>query len=201
MPSTFTSGLRLEKIASGEQNNTWGDTGNANLDRIDAGTAWRTVNTVDFSSTLAVVQFTLPAGIRRARIEFQNVIGPIPTSLYARFSFDGGATLANGPTDYAFASTALTSTNTQIPYGAQSSALIMTPPSLAPNALAVFGDIDIDMSRRSCLWRVQGGQADGTVLVVMGGGFCSVAGTLGAVVMGLAGTSLSSGQFKLLVSA
>jgi len=201
MPSTYTTSLRLEKIASGEQNITWGDTTNANLDRIDTGMGWRVVTTQDFTSTLAVVQFTLPAGIRRARIEFQDVIGPIATSLYARFSFDGGATFTAGVTDYAFASTALTSSNTQIPYGAQSAALIMTPPTLAPNALPVFGDIDIDMSRRSCLWRVQGGQADGTVLAVMGGGLCNVAGTLGAVVMGFAGSTVSSGQFKLLVSA
>jgi len=35
MPSTYTTNLGIEKIATGEQSGTWGDTTNENLDIID----------------------------------------------------------------------------------------------------------------------------------------------------------------------
>ena len=35
MPSTYTTNLGIEKIATGEQSGTWGTTTNTNLDLID----------------------------------------------------------------------------------------------------------------------------------------------------------------------
>ncbi len=39
MPSTFTTGLNLEKMATGEQDNTWGDVTNVNWDDADKSIA------------------------------------------------------------------------------------------------------------------------------------------------------------------
>ena len=201
MPSIFTSGLRLEKIAPGEQNNTWGDTGNANLDRIDAGIGWRTVATQDFASAQNVVTFAVPPYARRIRIEFQKCLGVIQTSIYLRASYDGGVTYAAGAADYIFAIQGFTSGNVQQLYGGTSSALIMTQNTMATNAMPVFGDIDIDVGAQSCAWRVQGGLADGSVLMTTGGGIIAHAGVATHILMGFAGTTMSSGQFKLLASA
>ena len=36
MPSTYTTNLGIEKIATGEQSGTWGTTTNTNFDLIDS---------------------------------------------------------------------------------------------------------------------------------------------------------------------
>jgi hypothetical protein len=38
MPSTYTTNTGIEKIATGEQSGTWGNTTNTNLDLIDQST-------------------------------------------------------------------------------------------------------------------------------------------------------------------
>ena len=201
MPSTFTPNLGLEKIAPGEQDNSWGDTTDANFNRIDAALGWRVAATADVSPSSDAVSLAVPAGARRIRLEWQECSGPSPASLYAQLSFDGGVTYDNGPTAYFYAVQAITNQIIAESTGGTSGALILTPNTLAPNTLAVFGDLDMDTGRRSSLWRVHGGQQDGTVLTVTGGGWCNVGGTLTHIRIGFFGVPMTAGRFKLLASA
>lgn len=54
MPSAFTPNLDLEKPATGEQVDTWGDTVNANMDKLDAA--------VTASDALPLTAYSYPAG-------------------------------------------------------------------------------------------------------------------------------------------
>jgi hypothetical protein len=65
MPSTYTTNGGIEKIASGEQSGTWGDTTNTNFDILDRIT--NGVGTINLSSsgaahTLTTTDGTLSAG-------------------------------------------------------------------------------------------------------------------------------------------
>lgn len=200
MPSAFTPNLKLEKIAPGEQDNTWGDTTNDNWDKVDAAIGWHVVSTAAVTAPRDTVILAVPAGANRLRIEFQGIGGPVDTSLYLRLSTDNGASFAAGPADYSAAVDSFTSQNRMTPYGSVSSALIMTPPTLSPPSAPAFGDLDIDASSRACIWRVMGGLADGEAMVVTGGGYCRVGGTLSHLAMGLVGSPLTAGWFRLLAA-
>lgn len=51
MPSTYTSRTRIEKIATGEQGGSWGDTTNNNLERIDIAINGIATETITSSNT------------------------------------------------------------------------------------------------------------------------------------------------------
>lgn len=89
MPSTFTTGLAIEKIANGDQSNTWGTTTNSNWDKVDAGMGWQVVSIQNFSLTTSAVNFTFPAQYVRLRIEWQELVGSQMAYLYVRYSTDG----------------------------------------------------------------------------------------------------------------
>lgn len=199
MPSTFTSNLGLEKPAPGEQDNAWGDTINENMDRLDAASSWRVAAVVDAAQ--GVASLPIPAWARRIKVEFQGCAAPGAASLYVRLSFDGGATFASGSSDYFFAAQGITNQNVAEPAGGAFQALVLTPGALDASTLAVFGDLDMDVGRRSCLWRVHGGETNGTVLTTTGGGWCNVPGTLTHILFGFVLTSMTAGRFRLLASA
>jgi len=200
MPSTFTRNLGLEKIAPGEQNNSWGATSNANLDKLDAGVAWRLGPAVVVTSPRDTAILPVPADAQRIRVEFQGIAGPVATNLYARFSFDNAASFAAGSNDYYYAAHGFTNQGSALPYGGVSSALLMTPGALSPSNLAVFGDFDMDTTYRTSAWRVTGGLSDGELLIVSGGGYSGLGGVLTHVAFGLAGSTLTGGRFRLLSS-
>lgn len=58
MPSTYTTSLRLEKIADGEQNQTWGQTVNRQFDLIDAAIAGATYLNVSGQTSITVTSAT-----------------------------------------------------------------------------------------------------------------------------------------------
>lgn len=60
MPSTYTANGGIEKIATGEQSGTWGDTTNANFDILDRIT--NGVGTIDLSSSGATHTLTTTNG-------------------------------------------------------------------------------------------------------------------------------------------
>lgn len=60
MPSTYTTNGGIEKIASGEQSGTWGDTTNTNFDIIDRIT--NGVGTIDLSASGAAHTLTTTDG-------------------------------------------------------------------------------------------------------------------------------------------
>lgn len=58
MPSTYTNNIRVEKIATGEQGGSWGDTTNSNFDRLDVainGIATETLTSGNITSGGAAV--------------------------------------------------------------------------------------------------------------------------------------------------
>jgi len=63
MPSTYSSSLRLELMAQGENANTWGNKTNTNLDKVEQAIAgYRSVNIAGGSSVyLSVVNASAPA--------------------------------------------------------------------------------------------------------------------------------------------
>lgn len=71
MPSTYTTNGGIEKVATGEQSGTWGDTTNLNFDIIDRIT--NGVGTIDLSSsgaahTLTTTDGTLSDGMYRVLV-------------------------------------------------------------------------------------------------------------------------------------
>ena len=56
MPSTYTANGGIEKIATGEQSGTWGDTTNTNLDILDRIT--NGVGTITLSGTTHTLDTT-----------------------------------------------------------------------------------------------------------------------------------------------
>lgn len=71
MPSTYTTNGGIEKIATGEQSGTWGDTTNTNLDILDRIT--NGVGTIDLSSsgaahTLQTLDGTLSDGMYKVLV-------------------------------------------------------------------------------------------------------------------------------------
>lgn len=74
MASTYTSNLKIEKIGSGEQSGTWGDTTNTNLDAIEEAICGRiTLGTSDFSSNIATLSLTDSNAAQNARHLFIEV--------------------------------------------------------------------------------------------------------------------------------
>lgn len=76
MPSTYTTNLGIEKIGTGEQSGTWGDTTNTNFDLIDQAVNGITSFTVTKTSTgdptlLQIVDGAISGG-RNAFIEFTS---------------------------------------------------------------------------------------------------------------------------------
>ena len=61
MPSTYTQSLRLEKMADGENNLTWGDKVNNTLDLIDVAMAG--VTTKDVSTAGAIITLSVGTGV------------------------------------------------------------------------------------------------------------------------------------------
>lgn len=54
MPSTFTTNFALEKIATGEQSGTWGDTSNYNIDIFDRLAGYVSITMTGTTETLQV---------------------------------------------------------------------------------------------------------------------------------------------------
>ena len=54
MPSTFTTNFAIEKIATGEQSGTWGDTSNYNVDIFDRLAGYTQITMTSTTETLQV---------------------------------------------------------------------------------------------------------------------------------------------------
>jgi hypothetical protein len=90
MPSTYTSSLRIELQASGENDNSWGDKDNANLrDVIEAAIAGAATIVVGNSDYTLSANFGVPDEARNALLLIQgsqtvqrNLIVPTVTKIY-----------------------------------------------------------------------------------------------------------------------
>ena len=62
MPSTFTNNFAIEKIATGEQSGTWGDTSNYNVDIFDRLAGYTQITMTSTTETLQVSASTPTSG-------------------------------------------------------------------------------------------------------------------------------------------
>lgn len=62
MPSTFTNNFAIEKIATGEQSGTWGDTTNYNVDIFDRLAGYTQITMTSLTETLQVSASTPTSG-------------------------------------------------------------------------------------------------------------------------------------------
>lgn len=91
MPSTFTTNLGMEKPANGEQDQIWGDTANANFDKIDAGMGWYYVTSGNFGgSPIAQLQLPLPSKFQHFRLTWRDFAPALTSYLGVQYSVDGG---------------------------------------------------------------------------------------------------------------
>lgn len=74
MPSTFTTNFAIEKIATGEQSGTWGDTSNYNIDIFDRLAGYTSVTMTGTTETLTVRPGSPSSGASNAQDGMYRVI-------------------------------------------------------------------------------------------------------------------------------
>jgi hypothetical protein len=74
MPSTFTTNFAIEKIATGEQSGTWGDTSNYNIDIFDRLAGYKSVTMTGTTETLTVRPGSPSSGASNAQDGMYRVI-------------------------------------------------------------------------------------------------------------------------------
>lgn len=160
--------------------------------RYDA-VAWRLLSTTVFASASSGVIFTLPAAYTRFRIEFTDLIPASSMALYARLSFDNGATYRAGASDYANV------TRSDAAGGSVSGGGANTYFALSEaSSLSTFGVVEF-ASGGSKFMLADVAHYPGGVLKRFGmAGSCGFAGTATNILLGAVGGNLSSGRVRLL---
>ena len=74
MPSTFTNNFAIEKIATGEQSGTWGDTSNYNVDIFDRLAGYTQITMTGLSETLQVAASSPTSGASNVEDGMYRVI-------------------------------------------------------------------------------------------------------------------------------
>jgi hypothetical protein len=194
MPSTFTPGLRLELPANGEQDNSWGDTVNANMSRLDTGMAWQVIDKQIVSNVQPEVIFAIPGQYGRLMLEWQNFSPTSEASPYLRVSTDNAASFRQASGDYTLQT--MTSKGAVVTAGGLTSGY--APLSVDASPFPCFGSLIMQVADSKFFQGQMTAftQASGLAVTTFGG-YVTVSGPMTHLLIGFAGTQVATGQLIL----
>ena len=162
----------------------------------ELGNAWRQVAASVSGSAQGAVVFALPASIQRFRLEIEDCSPAVAAQAYMRFSFDGGATYAQGATDYTVAGSIDRAAGATALYASQS-ILPLSDNLVAGGDMLGFVEFRATGGKRAVIQTTGAGSTGLTGLKA--GGICTAsAGTATHALFSFVGTNVQTHRARLL---
>jgi len=161
-------------------------TDGARLDQM----MWRVISRINITSAKSSVVLSLPSGFYRFRLDLEAISPAASGFPYIEFSFNGGTSYVNGPSDYAWvmikADTALT------PIYANGSTLVQIGPNGLTSGQSGWIEFTPDDKTVFASWWGSGANLEATTTQ----GRCNVAGTPTHVLFALSSGAINAGRIR-----